>query len=153
MSALPLHPAVNHFPVAANLLAACCLLLAAFRPRSERCEWVLRGLLLLAVAAASLPLVLWSGRVWSVAQGPWPWGAPLPPRHALGGLLRWHLLGAGISSLLTGLALALALAHRRGRAGLWPVVLVVLAAALATGLTARIGGQMAFGETEAQDGP
>jgi uncharacterized membrane protein len=144
MSALPLHPAVNHFPVVTSLLAACCLLLAALRPR-QRGEWVLRGLLLLGVALAALPVVIASGRSWSVDQGLWPRSVPLPPAHALNGLLRWHVLGALIATGLLVLGLVLALAFRRGRIRLWPVVLVVLAAALATGATARVGGQMAFG--------
>ena len=152
MSALHLHPALNHFPVVATLLAAGAALLGVLRPR-ERSEWLLRALLLLGVAVAALPVVLWSGRAWAAAQGLWPRGAWLPPRQPLAGLLRWHLLGAGISTLLAGLGLALALAWRRGRAGLWPVVLVAVAAALATGITARIGGQIAFGEPGMEGGP
>jgi uncharacterized membrane protein len=145
MSALPLHPAVNHFPVVTSLLAVCCLVLAVLRPR-QRGEWVLRALLLLGVALAALPVVIGSGRSWSAAQGLWPRSVPLPPAHALNGLLRWHVLGAGVSAALLALGLVLALAFRRGRIGLWPVVAVVLAAALATGATARVGGQMAYGE-------
>jgi uncharacterized membrane protein len=145
MSALPLHPAVNHFPVVTSLLAACCMLLAALRPR-QRSEWVLRGLLLLGVALAALPVVMGSGRSWSAAQGLWPRSVALPPARALNGLLRWHVLGAGVSAVLVALGLVLALAFRRGRLALWPVLLVVLAAALATGITARVGGQMAFGD-------
>ena len=153
MSALPLHPAVNHFPVVASLLASGCVLLGALRPLSERREWLLRALLLLGVAAVALPVVLLSGRAWSAAQGLWPQGAALPPRHALNGLLRWHVLGAAVSALLILLGLGLALAFRRGRIALWPVLLVVVAAALATGLTARMGGQMAFGEVEPESAP
>jgi uncharacterized membrane protein len=153
VSALPLHPAVNHFPVVASLLASGCVLLGACRPLPERREWLLRALLLLVVAAAALPLVLGSGRAWSAAQGLWPPGQALPPRRALNGLLRWHVLGAALATLLTLSGLGLALAWRRGRSALWPVLLVVLAAALATGATARLGGQMAFGETEPAAGP
>jgi uncharacterized membrane protein len=153
MSALPLHPAVNHFPVVASLLASGCVLLGALRPLPERREWLLRALLLLGVAAAALPVVIGSGRAWSSAQGLWPPGLALPPGHALNGLLRWHVLGAAVSALLTLAGLGLALAFRRGRIALWPVLLVVLAAALATGVTARLGGQMAFGEVEPGAGP
>jgi hypothetical protein len=58
-----------------------------------------------------------------------------------------------VSALLTLTGLGLALAFRRGRIALWPVLLVVVAAALATGLTARMGGQMAFGEVEPESAP
>ena len=153
MSALPLHPAVNHFPVVASLLASGCVLLGALRPLPERREWLLRALLLLGVATAALPVVIGSGRAWSSAQGLWPPGLALPPGHALNGLLRWHVLGAAVSALLTLAGLGLALAFRRGRIALWPVLLVVLAAALATGLTARVGGEMAFGQVEPEAAP
>jgi hypothetical protein len=56
------------------------------------------------------------------------------------------VLGAAVAAALTVTGLALAWAHRRGRVGLWAVLLVAAAAALATGATARVGGQMAFGE-------
>ena len=146
MSALPIHPAVNHFPVVTSLLAACCMALGALRPQRERGEWAQRGLLLLCVAVLALPVVAWSGRIWSAGMGLWPWGRWLPPRRALNGKLVLHVLGAAASTLLTLAGLALAFAHRRGRVGIWPVLLVVAAAALATGATARLGGQMAFGE-------
>jgi len=153
MSALPIHPAVNHFPVVTSLLAAGCMLLAALRPRQERPEWALRALLLLCVAVLALPVVAWSGRIWGASQGLWPHAAWLPPRRALNGLLVLHVLGAAVSSALTVLGLVLVIALRRGRVALWPVLLVVAAAALATGATARVGGQMAYGEPPAQDAP
>ncbi len=74
-------------------------------------------------------------------------------RRALNGLLVLHVLGAAVSSALTVLGLVLVIALRRGRVALWPVLLVVAAAALATGATARVGGQMAYGEPPAQDAP
>lgn len=150
MSALPIHPAVNHFPVVTSLLAAGCMALAAFRPRQERGEWLLRAMLLLGVAALALPVVAWSGRVWSLSMGLWPRGVWLPPRRALDGLLVLHVLGAAVSAALTALGLVLAFALRKGRVPLWTVVLVMAAAALATGVTARVGGQMAFGEPPAE---
>jgi len=150
---LPVHPAVNHFPVVASLLAAGCLLAGAVRPQAERSEWVLRALLLLGVAVVALPVVIGSGRAWSAAMGAWPWGAALPPRSALDGLLRWHVLGAAVSTALSGLGLGLGLGFRRGRIGLWPLLLVVLTAALATGITARVGGQMTFGNPESEASP
>jgi uncharacterized membrane protein len=153
MSGLPLHPAVNHFPVVANLLAASCLALAAARPRRERSEWVLRALLLLGVAVLSIPVAAWSGRLWSVDMGLWPRHVPLPPRQALNGLLVIHVLGAATSAGLTVLGLVLTFALRRGRIALWPVLLVVASAAAATGATARVGGQMAYGEPPAADAP
>jgi uncharacterized membrane protein len=146
MSPLPLHPAVNHFPVVASFLAACCMAMAAFRPRGERSEWVRRGLLLLGVALVSLPVVIGSGRAWAATMGIWPRGVWLPPRRALGGILFWHVIGAGVSAAFVLAGLMLVRAFRRGRTGLLPVILVVLAAALATGITARLGGQMAYGE-------
>jgi len=153
MSPLPIHPAVNHFPVVASFLSACCIVRAAFRPQPERSEWVRRGLFLLGVALVSLPVVIWSGRIWAATMGIWPWSALLPPRQALDGVLRWHVLVAGISTGLVLLGLVLVRAFRRGRTGLWLVVLVVLAAALATGITARLGGQMAYGEPNPEAGP
>jgi len=63
------------------------------------------------------------------------------------------VMGAAVSTLLTLSGLGLTLAWRRGRSALWPVLVVVLAAALATGATARLGGQMAFGEAEPEAGP
>lgn len=153
MSALPIHPAVNHFPVVTSLLAACCLGLGALRSPEERGEWLLRAVLLLCVALLALPVVIWSGRIWSVDMGLWPWRVPLPPRRALNGMLRLHVLGAAVSAGLLALGLALGLASRRGRIGLWPVILIVLAAAMATGVTARLGGQMAFGEPAVQETP
>ena len=152
VSALPLHPAVNHFPVVASLLAVCCLGLGLRSP-GQRAEWALRAQLLLAVAVLALPVVLGSGRLWSVDMGLWPWRVALPPSRALNGMLGLHVLGAALSAGLLALGLVLTWLFRRGRIGLWPVLLVALAAALATGITARVGGQMAFGEPAVQEEP
>jgi hypothetical protein len=48
------------------------------------------------------------------------------------------------------LGVLLALGHRRNRMTLWPVIVVVVVAALATGMTAHLGGRIAFGEPDAQ---
>jgi uncharacterized membrane protein len=148
MTALPLHPVVNPFPVVATILAAGCLSAGAARPLHERGEWVLRGLLLLSVALLAMPAVAWTGRGWAVAAGLWP------PRHGPGGLLLAHVLGALAATVLMVLAARLAQAYRRRRVGLWPVLALALASALATGITAHLGGRIAFGEPEAsQAGP
>jgi uncharacterized membrane protein len=103
MTALPLHPVVNPFPVVATILAAGCLSAGAARPLHERGECV---------------------------------------------------LGALAATVLMVLAALLALAYRRRRVGLWPVLALALASALATGITAHLGGRIAFGEPEAsQAGP
>jgi len=72
--------------------------------------------------------------------------ARLPPSRALGGLLRLHLEGAAGSTGLLLAGLLLVHRHRRGQGRLWPALLVVLAAAAAVGVTAHLGGMMAFGE-------
>jgi len=146
MSALPIHPVVNPFPIAATVLAALALLAAGLRPRDQRREWLTRCLLLLLVALAALPAVAWSGRLWAAAMGVWPASRALPPSRALGGLLRLHLEGAAGSTGLLLAGLLLVHRHRRGQGRLWPALLVVLAAAAAVGVTAHLGGMMAFGE-------
>jgi len=148
MHALPFHPVVNPFPIVSTVLAAGCLLLAALRAREHRGEWVQRGMLLLTVSLLAMPVVAWSGRTWAGAAGLWPRGALLPDARAAGGLLRLHALGAAGSGCLMALGLLLGIAHRRGRAPLWPVIVVLLACALATGMTAHLGGQIAFGEPD-----
>jgi uncharacterized membrane protein len=151
--ALPLHPVVNPFPIVTTVLAALAMVLGALRPPGERREWLTRALLLLTVALALLPAVAWTGRAWAGDAGIWPAGRLLPPRGgALGGLLAAHLLGAAISAGLTLAGLLLALrARRSGR--FWAALLVVLAAAAATGITGHLGGRIAFGTPEAEAGP
>ena len=63
------------------------------------------------------------------------------------------LLGAlsVIAIVLLALAAALVRLRLRGRAGRWLVLAVALACALSTGITAHLGGRLAFGEPEAED--
>lgn len=71
-----------------------------------------------------------------------------PGAAARGGLLALHALGAAASAALTLSGFLLLLRHRRGRGPFWAALLVVAAAALATGVTAHLGGRMAFGPPE-----
>lgn len=148
MAPLPIHPVVNAFPIVATVLAALAMIWAGLLAPSRRPEWLGRSLLLLGVALAALPAVAWSGRIWAAAMGIWPPGRALPPRAALGGLLALHALGATASAALTLSGFLLLLRHRRGRGPFWAALLVVAAAALATGVTAHLGGRMAFGPPE-----
>jgi uncharacterized membrane protein len=151
--ALPLHPVVNPFPIVTSVLAALALVIGALRPEAERREWLIRSLLLLVVGLALLPVVAWTGRMWAVDASAWEPGRVLPVHHALGGLLAMHLLGAAFSGALTLTGLLLVQGARRQRRGYWAALLVVLAAAAATGVTAHLGGRMAFGTPEAEADP
>jgi len=147
---LPLHPVVNPFPIVTSVLAALALVIAALRPEPDRREWLTRSLLLLAVGLVLLPAVAWTGRMWAVDAGAWKPGQAAPVPHALDGLLALHLLGAAFSGALTLAGLLLVQGARRGRRRFWAALLVVAAAAAATGVTAHLGGRMAFG-TPAED--
>jgi len=151
MSALPFHPVVNAFPVVTTVLAAGCVLAGAARPGEAGREWLRRALLLLLVALLAMPAVAWSGRAWAASAGLWPKGLALPPAKAQ--LLRGHVAGATLSLLLMALAALLVSARIRGRGGRWLVLAVVLACALSTGLTAHLGGKLAFSEPEVEDAP
>ena len=148
MAALPFHPVVNAFPVVTTVLAAGCLLAGAARPGEAGREWLRRGLLLLIVALLAMPVVAWSGRAWAASAGMWPRGLALPPARAR--LLRVHVLGASLSTLLMILAALAVRAQLRGR-GRWLALAVVLACALCTGVTAHLGGELAFGEPGVED--
>jgi uncharacterized membrane protein len=143
--ALPLHPALVHFPVAATVLAAGAALAAAVRPRTELREWLDRTSFLLGSAVASTPAAIVSGRAWSRSLGLWAAPSWLPPAAVEDGLLRRHVLAAVLTMALASCALLLSLFARRGRLPLWPVVLVVSSSAAAACLTAHVGGGMVFG--------
>ena len=142
--ALPLHPALIHFPVAATVLAAGAAIAGVLRP-GERREWLDRTTLLLASAVAATPAAMISGRAWSRSLGLWATAAWLPPGDVEDGLLRRHVLAAVLTMALASCALLLSFFARRGRLPLWPVVLVVSASAAAACLTAHVGGGMVFG--------
>ncbi len=152
MDRLPFHPAINPFPVFTILMASSCLFMALIRPESEREEWVHRSWLLLLTGLAVLPFVLLTGRTWSLSMGFWPRIAPWPPGQAAHGLLRLHVIGAALSTALILLSTYAFWRYQRARGSLWLLFVLVLSAAVLTGYTAHLGGEMAFGEPASETG-
>ena len=152
MGRLPFHPAINPFPVFTILMASGCLLMALIRPAAEREEWVYRSWLLVLTGLAIRPFVLLSGRAWSLSMGFWPRVAPWPTGQAAHGLLRPHVIGAALSTTLILLTTGAFWLYRRARGPLWLLCVLVLSAAVLTGYTAHLGGEMAFGEPASETG-
>ncbi len=146
MDRLPFHPAINPFPVFTVLLASGCLFMALVRPATERHEWIHRAWLLLLTGLAILPFVLLTGRSWSLSIGFWPRSLPWPTPQAARGLLRAHVVGATLSSLLILLSTLAFWSYRRARVPLGLLFVLVLSTAFLTAYTAHLGGRMAFGE-------
>ena len=146
MGRLPFHPAINPFPVFTILLASGCLFMALIRPLAERHEWTHRAWLLLLTCLAILPFVLLTGRSWSLSMGFWPRSLPWPTPQAASGLLRAHVIGATLSSVLIVLSTLAFWSYRRARVSLSLLSVLVLSTALLTAYTAHLGGRMAFGE-------
>ena len=146
MGRLPFHPAINPFPVFTILLASGCLFMAFIRPLAERHEWTQRAWMLLLTGLAILPFVLLTGRTWSLSMGFWPRSLPWPTPQAATGLLRLHVIGATLSSVLIVLSTLAFWSYRRARVSLSLLFVLVLSTALLTAYTAHLGGRMAFGE-------
>ena len=146
MGRLPFHPAINPFPVFTILLASGCLFMALIRPLAERHEWTQRAWMLLLTGLAILPFVLLTGRTWSLSMGFWPRSLPWPTPQAATGLLRLHVIGATLSSVLMLLSTLAFWSYRRARVTLGLLFALVLSTGLLTAYTAHLGGRMAFGE-------
>lgn len=122
-----LHPALVHIPIAALLLALVAELLVLARGEAwRRATW-----LLLAAGAAGAALAVASGTLLEGEQDP----ELLKPHELLG----WLTLGTAIGCLVFA-----ALRERRPWAA-WPLRLMLLAAAVFSGLAGHLGGQMVYG--------
>jgi uncharacterized membrane protein len=152
-NALPLHPALVHFPIAGAFFAAAALALAWLRPK-ERDAALGAAVLLLAAAAAGGVAAAVTGWFWAdkLAYLAGGWG-PLPGPKAVEGLARRHALLA--FAFLVAVSTALVLAFRARRRGLSPVpaLLAALLAAALVGLAGHLGGTMVHAPPFPDDEP
>jgi uncharacterized membrane protein len=140
--ALPIHPAIIHFPIAGTFFAAGALLLAVFRP-ATRDSSLPAALLLLGAAlaggvAAMVTGYLWADQLAYLAGG---WG-PIPGPKAVEGLAQRHALLAISFFLVAAIALALALLARRKGSSPLPALVAVLLACALVAATGHLGGTM-----------
>ena len=141
-NALPLHPAVVHFPIAGAIFAAAALLLAVASPRA-RSAGVTSAALLLAAAIGGGLAALVTGYFWADQQGylAGGWG-PIPGPKAVEGLAQRHALLALAAVLLMAISLVLALkSRRRGDTPILALLVALLASALVAA-TGHVGGTM-----------
>ncbi len=142
MPALPLHPAVVHFPVAGAFFAAGALALAVARPAHRRASLAGAALLLGAAVAGGLAALVtgwqWADQLAYLAGG---WG-PLPGPKAVEGLALRHSLLALAAVVAAALALGLALVARKREGSPLPALLAALLACALVAATGHVGGTM-----------
>ena len=140
--ALPVHPVIVHFPIAAAFFAVGALALGLLRP-GARPAFLAGAALLLSVAvaggvAATVSGWLWADQLAYLAGG---WG-PLPGPKAVEGLARDHaLLAFGFVAAAT-VALVLVLRARRTKSSPLLALLVALLACGLVAATGHLGGTM-----------
>ena len=144
LTALPLHPAVVHFPIAGAFFAAAALILAVASPRA-RSAGVTSAALLLAGAISGGLASLVTGYLWADKEGylAGGWG-PIPGPRAVEGLARRHAFLALAALVVMGVALALALRSRRRDDTPAAALLAALLASALVAATGHVGGTMVF---------
>ena len=144
LTALPLHPAVVHFPIAGAFFAAAALLLAVASPRARSGGVTSAALLLVAAIGGGLASLV-TGYFWADKEGylAGGWG-PIPGPKAVEGLAQRHALLALAAVVAMAVALVLALrSRRRGDAPAAALLVALLASALVAA-TGHLGGTMVF---------
>lgn len=148
MPALPLHPAVVHFPVAGVFFAAGALALAVARPSHRRASLAGAALLLGAAVAGGLAALVtgwqWADQLAYLAGG---WG-PLPGPKAVEGLAQRHALLALAAVVSAALALGLALLARKREGSPLPALLAALLSCALVAATGHVGGTMVHAPPE-----
>lgn len=142
MPAVPIHPAVVHFPVAGAFFAAGALALAAWRPAHRAAALAGAVLLLAATVAGGLAAGLtgwrWADELAYLAGG----FGPIPGPAAVEGLAQRHALLGLASVAAAALALSLALVARRRDGSVLPALLAALLTCALMGATGHVGGTM-----------
>lgn len=148
MPALPLHPAIVHFPVAGVFFAAGALALAAARPALRAASLGGAALLLAATVAGGLAALV-SGWLWAdqLAYLSGGWG-PVPGPKAVEGLAQRHALLAVAAVAAAALALALTLVARKRDGSPLPPLLAALLSCALMAATGHVGGTMVHAPPE-----
>lgn len=148
MPALPLHPAVVHFPVAGVFFAAGALAIGLWKP-AQKAPALSGAALLLAATVAGGCAALFTGWLWAdqLAYLAGGWG-PVPGPKAVAGLARRHALVAFAAVLAAALALVLALRARKRDGSVVPALLAALLACALMAATGHIGGTMVHAPPE-----
>lgn len=140
--ALPFHPFVVHFPVAATFFAAGALVLALLRPGARSACLSAAALLLVVSVAGGLAGIvtgwLWADQLAYLAGGT----GPIPGPTAVEGLARRHALAAVGFVAAAIVALALVLRARRRDEPFRAALLVTLLACALVGVAGHLGGTM-----------
>ena len=140
--ALPFHPSVVHFPIAATFFAAGALGLALLRPGARSaCLSAAALLLFVSVAGGVAGIVtgwLWADQLAYLVGGT----GPIPGPAAVEGLARRHALAALGFAAAAIVALVLVLRARRRDEPFRAALLVTLLACALVGATGHLGGTM-----------
>lgn len=148
MLALPLHPAVVHFPVAGAFFAAGALALAVWKPAHRHASLTGAALILASAVAGGLASLAtgwqWADQLAYLAGG---WG-PIPGPKAVEGLAQRHALLALAAVVAAALALGLTLVARRRQGTPVPALLAALLSCALMAATGHVGGTMVHAPPE-----